>query len=76
MPPHLAFVDLGREETLFAGGRPAPPDSFIAVATAIVVTTLVEFGFDVANKTMCGSVVVSLGARVHLDRRLVDVPAL
>ena len=76
MPPQLALVDLGREETRFAGGRPAPPDSFIAVATAIVVTTLVEFGFDVADKTMCGSVVVSLGARVHLDRRLVDVPAL
>eukprot|EP00966_Prymnesium_polylepis_P129237 2989087-Prymnesium_polylepis.2 len=60
MPPQFASVGLGREETLLAGGRPAPSDAFIAVATAIVITPLVEFGFDVADKTMCGSVVVSL----------------
>ena len=76
MPPQFAAIDLGREETRRAGGRPASPDSFLAVATAIIIATLVEFGFDVADKTMCGSVVVSLGARVLLDRRLVDVPAL
>ena len=73
MPTHLLRFSLGALETRANGGTPSSPDTFIAVATALVKECFTEFGLDVNAKTQCGSAIVSLGARINIPHRLIDV---
>ena len=77
MPPELRHVDVGAvlAQTAASGGRPAPPDSRVAVHCCISIDESERLGFEHAmDKAQCGDGIVVLGLRCDAAADRSDCP--